>query len=157
MADAVYAVCLVTGLILWDLSLVRYPLDFYVFNRHCTAVDQSYMPPNNFTLGLYALTFPIGVSATGVHHHRGRTGQGGNARDCVISGGTGDLGLVECCGVQRESRLARHGVEGARIAWQGCSEEREGAGRDRCSEAVEGRKKDDLDCSWDSAQQLSDL
>lgn len=65
IADAIYAGCLITGLILWGLGLVWYLIGMHIFLRHCLSVDRAYMRPKQFTLGLYALTFPIGVFATG--------------------------------------------------------------------------------------------
>ena len=67
VADAVYAGCLITGLILWGLGLVWYILGFYVFLRHSLSIDRAYLSPRKFTLGLYATTFPIGVFATAAY------------------------------------------------------------------------------------------
>lgn len=63
VADAIYAGCVITGLILWGLGLCWYIIGFGIFLRHLR-IDKTYIHPNKFTLGLWALTFPIGVFAT---------------------------------------------------------------------------------------------
>jgi tellurite resistance protein TehA-like permease len=67
MADAVYAACLCTGLVLWGLGLLWYILGMTIFLRHALVTDKTYLLPSKFTLALYATTFPIGVLATGAY------------------------------------------------------------------------------------------
>lgn len=63
IADAIYAVCLITGLVLWGLALAWYLLGVAMFAEGVKR-DASILGIGNFTVGLWALTFPIGVWAT---------------------------------------------------------------------------------------------
>lgn len=63
IADAIYAVCLITGLVLWGLALAWYILGVAMFAEGVKR-DPSILGVGNFTVGLWALTFPIGVWAT---------------------------------------------------------------------------------------------
>jgi tellurite resistance protein TehA-like permease len=63
IADAVYASCLVTGLILWGLALVWYTVAMTITIDHGLR-NKVYFAPRNFSIGWTAYTFPIGVWAT---------------------------------------------------------------------------------------------
>ena len=67
MADAAYATCLLSGLVLWGLGLVWYILGMSILLRHSLYTDRSYFSLRKFNLGWYATTFPIGVLATGAY------------------------------------------------------------------------------------------
>lgn len=64
VADAVYAGGLVTGLILWGLALVWYALAVAQFLDACRRDHFRLLGPKHFVIGLWSLTFPIGVFAT---------------------------------------------------------------------------------------------
>ena len=63
VADAVYASCLVTGIILWGLGLVWYTLAMAMTLDHGFR-NTVYFSPKSFSIGWTAYTFPIGVWAT---------------------------------------------------------------------------------------------
>lgn len=62
IADTLYAAGLVTGLILWGLALAWYILGMGLFLRQIK--KQPSLLTEGFGLGLWALTFPIGVFGT---------------------------------------------------------------------------------------------
>jgi len=65
IADAIYAGGLVTGLILWGLGLCWYTLAFAMTINHVIKKEnRTFFHPAKFSVGLWALTFPIGVFAT---------------------------------------------------------------------------------------------
>jgi tellurite resistance protein TehA-like permease len=63
IADAVYAGGLVTGLVLWGLGLCWYILAFAVVIQH-VRTQPDFFHHSKFSVGLWALTFPLGVFAT---------------------------------------------------------------------------------------------
>lgn len=63
IADAIYAVCLITGLVLWGLALAWYTLGVAMFLDGLRK-DKQILSVGKFGVGLWALTFPIGVWAT---------------------------------------------------------------------------------------------
>lgn len=65
IADAIYAGGLITGLILWGLGLCWYLLAHAVILRHVLQrPNRNFFSHSRFSVGLWALTFPIGVFAT---------------------------------------------------------------------------------------------
>lgn len=63
IADAVYAGGIVTGMILWGLGLCWYLLAFGLIFDHLRK-DRDFFHHSKFSVGLWALTFPLGVFAT---------------------------------------------------------------------------------------------
>ncbi|ORY27077.1 voltage-dependent anion channel-domain-containing protein [Naematelia encephala] len=63
LADAIYAGGLVTGLILWGLAMCWYILATAVIIDHWLS-NRDFFFRQHFSVGLWALTFPIGVFAT---------------------------------------------------------------------------------------------
>lgn len=63
IADAVYAGGLITGLILWGLGLCWYLLAFAMIIDHFRK-NRDFFHHSRFSVGLWALTFPLGVFAT---------------------------------------------------------------------------------------------
>ncbi|CAK9785975.1 hypothetical protein CC85DRAFT_302467 [Cutaneotrichosporon oleaginosum] len=63
IADGMYAACLLAGLVLWGLALAWYILAVAMFVEGVRR-DPALLGVGKFTLGLWALTFPIGVWAT---------------------------------------------------------------------------------------------
>ncbi|TXT13237.1 hypothetical protein VHUM_00604 [Vanrija humicola] len=63
IADAMYAGCLVTGLVLWGLALLWYTIAVALFVDQWRK-DWRLLGMGKFSVGLWALTFPIGVFAT---------------------------------------------------------------------------------------------
>jgi tellurite resistance protein TehA-like permease len=63
MADAVYAGGLVSGMILWGFGFLWYIVAFAIVLDHYIK-HRNFFALSNFTVGLWAITFPIGVFAT---------------------------------------------------------------------------------------------
>jgi tellurite resistance protein TehA-like permease len=63
VADAVYAGGLVTGMVLWGLGLCWYILASAMILDHLRK-DHTFFHHSKFSVGLWALTFPLGVFAT---------------------------------------------------------------------------------------------
>jgi tellurite resistance protein TehA-like permease len=63
IADAVYAGGLVTGMVLWGLGLCWYLLAFGMIIDHLRS-HRDFFHHSKFSVGLWALTFPLGVFAT---------------------------------------------------------------------------------------------
>ncbi|KAL1408025.1 Plasma membrane sulfite pump involved in sulfite metabolism [Vanrija albida] len=63
IADAMYAGCMLTGLVLWGLALLWYTIAVALFVDQWRK-DWRLLGPGKFSVGLWALTFPIGVFAT---------------------------------------------------------------------------------------------
>lgn len=63
VADAVYAGGLITGLVLWGLGLCWYLLAVAMIAKHLVT-NRDFFHHSKFSVGLWALTFPIGVFAT---------------------------------------------------------------------------------------------
>jgi tellurite resistance protein TehA-like permease len=63
IADGMYAACLLAGLVLWGLALAWYVLAVAMFAEGVRR-DPALLSVGKFTVGLWALTFPIGVWAT---------------------------------------------------------------------------------------------
>lgn len=63
IADAIYAGCVLTGLVLWGLALLWYTIAVALFLDQWRK-DWRLLGPGKFSVGLWALTFPIGVFAT---------------------------------------------------------------------------------------------
>lgn len=59
IADGIYAGCLITGLIMWGLALMWYTLGAFMFIDGVRK-DWRLLAPGKFSVGLWALTFPIG-------------------------------------------------------------------------------------------------
>ena len=65
VADAIYAGGLITGLVLWGLGLCWYILAFAMMTNHVIQKpNRNFFHHSKFSVGLWALTFPIGVFAT---------------------------------------------------------------------------------------------
>lgn len=65
IADAIYAGGLITGLVLWGLGLCWYLLAFAIISNHLFKKNnRNFFHHSKFSVGLWALTFPIGVFAT---------------------------------------------------------------------------------------------
>lgn len=62
IADTMYAAALVVGLVLWGLALAWYLLGMSMFLDHLRRKPT--LLTEGFTVGLWALTFPVGVFAT---------------------------------------------------------------------------------------------
>ncbi|GMK54788.1 hypothetical protein CspeluHIS016_0113740 [Cutaneotrichosporon spelunceum] len=63
IADGIYAFCLLTGLVLWGLALAWYVLAIAMFAEGVRR-DPAILGVGRFSVGLWALTFPIGVWAS---------------------------------------------------------------------------------------------
>lgn len=63
IGDGVYAVCLVTSLIIWGLGLVWYILAHILIIEQ-TVRDRTFFGTQNFSVGFTAITFPVGVWAS---------------------------------------------------------------------------------------------
>ncbi|RSH85339.1 transporter [Saitozyma podzolica] len=63
VADAVYAGGMVTGMVLWGLGLCWYILAFAMVVDHVLK-NRDFFFLSKFSVGLWAITFPIGVFAT---------------------------------------------------------------------------------------------
>lgn len=63
IADAIYGVGLVLGLILWGLGFCWYILAMSITIDHAIR-NTVYLSPDSFSIGWLAYTFPIGVWAT---------------------------------------------------------------------------------------------
>lgn len=59
VADAIYGTCLITGLVLWGLALAWYTFGVAMFIEGVVK-DPKILSVGNFTVGLWALTFPLG-------------------------------------------------------------------------------------------------
>ncbi|KAL7424801.1 Plasma membrane sulfite pump involved in sulfite metabolism [Cryptotrichosporon argae] len=64
LADAVYAGGVVAALVLWGFGLVWYTLAHAIMIDHALRTRARFLRPAEFTIGLWGLTFPIGVFAT---------------------------------------------------------------------------------------------
>lgn len=64
VADALYAGGLATGLILWGLGFFWFTLAVATVIFRTRKNGSTFFSPNNFSLGWWAFTFPIGVFAT---------------------------------------------------------------------------------------------
>lgn len=66
IGQSIYAAGLLTALILWGLGLVFYCLAFaLLIDNIRSSGSLAFFSHKNFSIGLWALTFPIGVFATG--------------------------------------------------------------------------------------------